>query len=82
MTRARHKIPMPDGLAPRGVPHDQAAVYVGFSPSKFDELVEKNLMPSPKVIAGVQVWDVRALDKAFDALPTKGAENDNWRFEA
>jgi hypothetical protein len=44
-------------------------MYIGVSASKFDELVRDGRMPGPKRIDGRKVWDVRALDLAFDSLP-------------
>jgi predicted DNA-binding transcriptional regulator AlpA len=53
----------------RGLRRVEAAVYVGVSPTKFDELVETGHLPQPKRIDRIVVWDVRKLDDAFDALP-------------
>jgi predicted DNA-binding transcriptional regulator AlpA len=53
----------------RGLSRDEAAIYVGIGTSKFDELVAAGRMPQPKRIDGRKVWDVRALDLAFDSLP-------------
>jgi len=61
----------------RGLSRVQAAEYVGISPSKFDQLVADGRMPGPKHIDGRRVWDRRALDFAFDALPGDGATEDN-----
>jgi len=58
----------------RGLSRDEAAMYLGISASKFDELVRDGRMPGPKRIDGRKVWDVRQLDLAFDSLP-----NDNDR---
>lgn len=61
---------------PRGRRRVAAAEYVGVSPSKFDEMVKDGRMPKPKRIDGCRVWDVRALDLFFDALPG-GDESDH-----
>lgn len=68
----------PDPLAypPRGLPHDEAARYVGVSPSKFDELVGDRRMPQPRKIDGRVVWDRVELDIAFSDFPKKGAETE------
>ena len=61
----------PSALRPvprRGLRREEAAMYVGVSPSKFGRLVEDGRMPRPFAIDGCQVWDVRALDAAFDVL--------------
>jgi excisionase family DNA binding protein len=57
----------------RGLSRDEAAMYLGISSGKFDQLVADGRMPGPKRIDGRRVWDVRALDVAFDRLP---GEND------
>jgi predicted DNA-binding transcriptional regulator AlpA len=56
---------------PRGLHREDAARYVGVGPRKFDELVEDGRMPRPVRIDGRNVWDVRALDRAFDCLSEK-----------
>jgi predicted DNA-binding transcriptional regulator AlpA len=67
---------MREATAPRrGLHRTEAAVYVGVSPSKFDELVGDGRMPKPKRIDGRTVWDVRTLDIAFDALPDEQSRN-------
>lgn len=76
MTRAS---PLPAGSLPRGLRRPEAAAYVGLGETKFDELVKDGRMPPPKRIDGRVVWDRRALDAAFDALPddreAEGTEN-------
>jgi predicted DNA-binding transcriptional regulator AlpA len=64
---------LPHSLAPRGLSHEQAAAYVGISPSLFDMLIKDGRMPGPKRINSRVVWDRLKLDAAFDALP----DNDN-----
>lgn len=59
----------------RGLSREEAAVYVGVSATKFDEMVGDGRMPKAKEIDARRVWDVRALDSAFDALPDVGEEN-------
>lgn len=54
---------------PRGLSRDEAARYVGVSPTKFDELVSKRKMPRPKRVDGRVIWDRVALDIAFSELP-------------
>jgi predicted DNA-binding transcriptional regulator AlpA len=58
----------------RGLRRVEAAVYVGISATKFDEMVADGRMPRPKRIDGATVWDQRALDSAFDALPDVDGE--------
>lgn len=68
---------LPVSLAPRGLSRQQAAVYIGVSPTKFDGLVEDLLMPAPKIIGGRKVWDRLALDAAFSALPDANGDADH-----
>lgn len=53
----------------RGLSRVEAAEYIGVGASKFDSMVSDGRMPKPKKIDGRRVWDVRSLDRAFDALP-------------
>ena len=52
----------------RGLSREEAANYIGISPTKFDKMVKDGRMPRPKRVDGRVVWDVRKLDAAFDAL--------------
>jgi excisionase family DNA binding protein len=62
----------------RGLSHTEAAMYVGISPSKFDQLLADGRMPAPRRIDGRKVWDIRDLDLAFDALPRETAPGGSW----
>lgn len=73
-TSPRH-CALPFGVAPRGFSRNEAAAYMGVSPSLFDEMVEDTRAPKPKLINTRTVWDRVALDAAFDALPIKGSSN-------
>ena len=53
----------------RGLSRDEAAMYLGMSASKFDELVRDGRMPAPRRIDSRKIWDVHQLDLAFDSLP-------------
>ena len=44
-------------------------MYVGVGANKFDELVATGRMPKAKCIDNRKVWDILALDRAFDLLP-------------
>lgn len=66
---------LPPSLAPRGLCREAAAQYIGCSPGKFDELVADGRMPGAKRIDGRKVWDRRAIDLAFAALPDDEAAN-------
>lgn len=64
-------------LAPRrGLHREEAAIYVGISVTKFDDLVKDGRMPKPKKIDARKVWDIRALDLAFDELPSEADANE------
>lgn len=68
----------------RGLSRVEAAMYLGISATKFDELVRDGRMPGPKRIDGRKIWDVRDLDVAFDALPgenpqSQGSSWDDFR---
>jgi hypothetical protein len=67
---------MREATAPRrGLHRVEAAVYIGVGSTKFDEMVVDGRMPKPKRIDGRTVWDLRALDTAFDSLPDDGSRN-------
>jgi predicted DNA-binding transcriptional regulator AlpA len=66
-------------LSPRrGLRREQAALYVGVSPRKFDQMVADERMPKPIGIDRCVVWDVRRLDLAFDALMDEDARSNPW----
>jgi hypothetical protein len=64
----------------RGLSRIDAALYVGISPSKFDQLVVDGRMPGARRIDGRKVWDVRELDLCFDDLPRddSGPAGNSW----
>jgi hypothetical protein len=63
---------------PRGLSREDAARWIGVSPSKFDEMRKDGRIGPAKLIDGRKVWDIRMLDDAFDALPSEGGEADDW----
>ena len=66
----------------RGLSREAAANYIGVSASLFDEMVRDGRMPRPKRINSRTVWDVRAIDRAFDRLPGGSVdEDDDWDVE-
>ena len=69
---------LPQFLSPRGLSREQAAAYVGISPSLFDVLVKDGRMPAPKRINSRTVWDRLQLDEAFTALPSHEAAVNPW----
>jgi predicted DNA-binding transcriptional regulator AlpA len=72
---------LPLSLPPRGLSREQAAAYVGVSPSLFDMLMKDGRMPGPKRINSRVIWDRRKLDAAFEALAdTEASSTQNeWR---
>lgn len=56
----------------RGLSREEAAGYIGIGPALFDRMVKQGQMPGPKYAGSRKLWDVRALDLAFDALPGEG----------
>jgi predicted DNA-binding transcriptional regulator AlpA len=63
----------------RGLSRDEAAMYCGISATLFDRLVADGRMPGPYRIDGRKVWDIRAVDLAFDELPRDDAtQRSSW----
>lgn len=63
----------------RGLKRTEVAEYIGVGTTKFDQMVEDGRMPKPKQIDGLRNWCIRAIDEAFDALPSDGvAEVNEW----
>jgi hypothetical protein len=64
----------------RGLSREEGAMYVGVSPSKFDEMRRDGRIGPPRLIDGRKVFDIFELDQAFDALPIEDAEpDDGWK---
>jgi hypothetical protein len=61
----------------RGLSREEAAMYVGVSSSKFDQMVGDGRMPSALQIDGRKIWDLRKLDLAFDSLVGHDSPN-SW----
>jgi hypothetical protein len=54
-------------------------MYLGVSPSKFDQLRKDGRIGSPRLIDARKVWDIYALDKAFEVFPVEGSETEeDW----
>jgi predicted DNA-binding transcriptional regulator AlpA len=72
---------LPQSLPPRGLSREQAAAYIGISPSLFDMLIQDGRMPRPTRINSRVVWDRQKLDTAFEALAdTEDASTeDEWK---
>jgi len=66
--------------ARRGLDENEAAVYVGLSPSYFRELVDGGVMPLPRLAGKRKLWDIDELDLAFRELPRAGGKDDEIAF--
>jgi excisionase family DNA binding protein len=66
----------------RALSREEAAMYLGISAGKFDKLVADGRMPKPVKIDGRNVWDIRALDAAFDALSSEVPADNPWNQAA
>lgn len=66
-----------DSLAypPRGLSREEAARYIGVSPSTLDRLIVEGRMPKPARIGKRVVWDRLKLDAAFSDLDGDDREN-------
>jgi hypothetical protein len=63
----------------RGLSRDEAAMYVGVSAGKFDEMVGDGRMPGPVKIDRRNIWDIRSLDLAFDELSAESpSQLNSW----
>lgn len=63
MVRQRHS----DVIEPRGLRREEAAHYVGVSPSSFDSLVRDGALPRPKIVKSkIVLWDRRQIDQQID----------------
>jgi len=53
---------------PRGLRSPRAAAYVGVSEREFLNLVKEGVMPKPKRVKGMNIWDRFEIDAAFECL--------------
>jgi hypothetical protein len=67
----------------RGLSRVEAAIYLGISPSKFDELRKGSQIGPAKVIGTRKLFDVEMLDQFFDALPDENHDTaEDWTVSA
>lgn len=66
------------GAFARGLNREQAARYIGISPTKFDEMVKDGRMPKPIRIDARCVWDRWRVDECFDDLDGPRKEVNPW----
>lgn len=69
-------LPRVEAIPRRGLRREAAAMYVGVSPSKFDEMVEDHRLPRPWRFDGCVVWDIKKLDAALDSLDDEGGRSE------
>ena len=63
----------------RGLSRVEAALYLGISPSKFDELRKIGRMGPAKILDGRKLYAIEMLDEFFDALPDESQiSGDDW----
>ena len=58
----------------RGLSESEAAIYLSLSATFFRTLVERGVMPRPRIVGTRRIWDVDELDIAFRALPREGGD--------
>ena len=58
----------------RGLSRVEAAIYLGCSPSKFDDLRKDGRVGPARLIDGRKVWDLRELDLVFEAFPVESTD--------
>jgi hypothetical protein len=79
MSAARIERPVPR----RGLSRVEAAMYIGISPSKFDELRKDGRIGPAKLLDGRKLFAIEMLDEFFDALPEENHERaDDWTVAA
>jgi predicted DNA-binding transcriptional regulator AlpA len=83
MNKRRNDV-LPLSLSPRGLSRDEAAAYIGVSPSTFDIMVGDKRMPQSKRVGRRTIWDRQQIDLAFSALPSddEGSKFNPWDLAA
>ena len=79
--KTRRSIALSRPIPRRGLSRDEAAMYIGISAGKFDEMVADGRMPEPVKIDSRKLWDIRSLDLAFDALPRENDETEGSTWD-
>ncbi len=63
----------------RGLSRIEAAVYLGISPSKFDELRKSGRIGPAQILDGRRLYGIEMLDEFFDALPNENHDaEEDW----
>ena len=63
----------------RGLSRVEAAIYLGISASKFDELRKDGRLGPAKILDGRKLFAIEMLDEFFEALPDETHESvEDW----
>ncbi len=63
-------------MEPIAAQRQLAAHLVGVSPAKFDQLVDKRLVPQPAVLDGIKLWIIKELEESLLALKSEDREEE------
>jgi hypothetical protein len=68
------------GLLRRGLSRIEAAMYLGISASKFDELRSAGQVGPAKILGDRKLFDIEMLDRFFEALRDEhdDTDDDDW----
>jgi hypothetical protein len=67
----------------RGLSRVEAAIYLGISPSKFDELRKSGRIGPAKMLDGRKLYAIEMLDEFFDTLPDENHDaEEDWTVRA
>jgi hypothetical protein len=63
----------------RGLSRVEAAIYLGISPSKFDQLRKNGRIGPAKILDGRKLYAIDILDEFFDRLPDESFDSaEDW----
>jgi hypothetical protein len=63
----------------RGLNARESAIYLGISPSKFDELRKSGRIGPAKILDGRKLYAIEMLDEFFEALPDETHDSaEDW----
>ena len=77
-TATRERGPVAASYPPRLMRREQAARYLGMSPSKFDQLVKDGRITAPARIDGMALYDRHILDADADNLLHAPMATNSW----
>jgi hypothetical protein len=77
MRATQHRIDRP--IPRRGLSRVEAAMYIGISTSKFDELRKSGRIGPAKILDGRKLFAIEMLDEFFEALPDETHDStEDW----